>query len=60
MHKREPLIWKDLCKDQEESYQNGSLEEGCIRLIETLRSEGDENLKAQIEIAEKEARRFKY
>lgn len=60
MHKRDPQIWKELRQDEGEQYQNQSLQEGCIRMIEVLKQQGDENLQKHIRNAEKSARDFKY
>ena len=60
MHKRDPLLWKKLNKDQEENYQNSCLEEGLVRMIETLKAQGDKDMQKQIKLAEKQARLTKY
>ena len=60
MHKRDPLIWRKLQKDVEETHQNSCLEEGCVRMIETLKNQGDKNLQKLIKIAEIQARQYKY
>ena len=44
MHKRDPQIWKELRQDQSDNYQNSSLQEGCIRMIEALKEHGDLSL----------------
>ena len=40
MHKRDPLLWRELRKDQTPNHQNSCLEEGFVRMIETLRGQG--------------------
>ena len=60
MHKREPLMWKELRQDPTEHYQNSCLEEGCIRMLEVLKLQGDPTLQNQIKKAEEKAKNFKY
>ena len=61
MHKKEPLIWKTLQKETDfNEVHNNSLEMGCMRMIETLRRQGDKELKQELILAEKQARKVKY
>jgi hypothetical protein len=60
MHKRDPQIWRELRQDAEPGHENSCLEEGCLRMIHALRQHGDEYLRKQIDLAESDARNFKY